>query len=99
MRKSCPVIGTSFKDLVSKLNGDEDLAYTLYFRYGDDVYDMTTEDLAPYTGNKIIEGVIEEEIPSFKQTITQDNKSYYRGQIEEPTIDKDGNLVLYVNYI
>lgn len=31
----------------------------------------------------------------FKQTITQDNKSYYRGQIEKPTIDKDGNLVLY----
>jgi hypothetical protein len=27
--------------------------------------------------------------------ITQDNKSYYRGQIEKPTIDKDGNLVLY----
>lgn len=31
----------------------------------------------------------------FKTTITQDNKSYYRGQIEKPTIDKDGNLVLY----
>lgn len=31
----------------------------------------------------------------FKTIITQDNKSYYRGQIEKPTIDKDGNLVLY----
>ena len=35
------------------------------------------------------------EAAGFKQTITQDDKSYYRGQIEEPTIDKDGNLVLY----
>lgn len=31
----------------------------------------------------------------FKTNITQNNKSYYRGQIEQPTIDKDGNLVLY----
>jgi len=30
----------------------------------------------------------------FEQPIVQDNKSYYRGQIEEPTIDKDGNLIL-----
>jgi hypothetical protein len=29
------------------------------------------------------------------QNITQDDKSYYRGQIEQPTIDKNGNLVLY----
>lgn len=28
------------------------------------------------------------------QSIEQDDKSYYRGQIERPTIDKDGNLVL-----
>ena len=27
--------------------------------------------------------------------ITQDNNSYYRGQIEKPIIDKDGNLILY----
>ena len=31
----------------------------------------------------------------FETEITQDNKSYYRGQIEQPTIDKNGNLVLY----
>ena len=31
----------------------------------------------------------------FKTTIIQDNKSYYRGQVEKPTIDKDGNLVIY----
>ena len=31
----------------------------------------------------------------FTVNIIQDNKSYYRGQIEEPTIDKDGNLILY----
>jgi hypothetical protein len=31
----------------------------------------------------------------FNQTITQNNESYFRGQIEKPTIDKDGNLVLY----
>ena len=31
----------------------------------------------------------------FTGNITQDNKSYYRGQIEEPIIDKDGNLILY----
>lgn len=31
----------------------------------------------------------------FIGNIIQDNKSYYRGQIEEPTIDKDGNLILY----
>lgn len=31
----------------------------------------------------------------FQTNITQDNKSYYRGQIEEPVIDKDGNLILY----
>jgi hypothetical protein len=35
------------------------------------------------------------EASGFKTTITQDDKSYYRGQIEKPTIDKDGNLVLY----
>ena len=27
-------------------------------------------------------------------TIKQDNKSYYRGQYDEPIIDKDGNLIL-----
>lgn len=27
--------------------------------------------------------------------VTQDDKSYYRGQIEQPIIDKNGNLVLY----
>jgi LysM repeat protein len=27
--------------------------------------------------------------------ITQDDKSYYRGQIEKPFIDKDGNLILF----
>lgn len=31
----------------------------------------------------------------FTGDIIQDNKSYYRGQIEQPTIDKNGNLVLY----
>lgn len=31
----------------------------------------------------------------FKQTITQDNNSYYRGQIDQPSFDKDDNLVLY----
>jgi len=31
----------------------------------------------------------------FKQIVTQDDKSYYRGQIEKPTIDKEGNLILY----
>ena len=35
------------------------------------------------------------DIASKLNVITQDDKSYYRGQIEEPTIDKDGNLVLY----
>jgi len=34
-------------------------------------------------------------ISKVEGNITQDNKSYYRGQIEKPTIDKDGNLVLY----
>jgi hypothetical protein len=63
MRKSCPVIGRSWKDLLSKVNGDEDLAYTLYFRYGDDVYDMSTEDLAPFTGNQVVEEIVEETTP------------------------------------
>ena len=31
----------------------------------------------------------------FKTNIIQDNESYYRGQIEKPIIDKDGNLILY----
>ena len=31
----------------------------------------------------------------YETSITQDNKSYYRGQIEKPTIDKNGNLVLH----
>ena len=35
------------------------------------------------------------EVLAFKQIVIQDDKSYYRGQIKEPTIDKDGNLVLY----
>jgi len=30
-----------------------------------------------------------------KNIISQDDKSYYRGQIEKPTIDEDGNLILY----
>lgn len=62
MKKSCPVIGRSWRDLVSKVNGDEDLAYALYFKYGDDVYDMTTEDLAPFTGANVITGIVEENI-------------------------------------
>lgn len=33
--------------------------------------------------------------PKAEEKVAQDDKSYYRGQIEEPTIDKDGNLVLY----
>ena len=35
------------------------------------------------------------EAVGFKTNITQDDKSYYRGQIEKPIIDKDGNLILY----
>ncbi len=31
----------------------------------------------------------------YETNIIQDNKSYYRGQIEKPTVDKNGNLVLY----
>jgi len=46
-------------------------------------------DSNPELANEVYETL------GFKQTLTQDNKSYYRGQIEEPTIDKDGNLVLY----
>ena len=91
MKKSCPVIGRSWRDLVSKVNGDEDLAYALYFKYGDDVYDMTTEDLAPFTGAQVIKGVIDDQ----DTPITQDNNSYYRGQIEKPFIDEDGNLILF----
>ena len=60
MKKSCPVIGRSWNDLVSKLNGDEDLAYTLYFKYGDDAYDMSTEDLAPFTGTQAVDTFVEE---------------------------------------
>ena len=43
----------------------------------------------PELANQVYEAL------GFKQTIIQDNKSYYRGQIEKPTIDKNGNLVLY----
>ena len=46
----------------------------------DDEYSSTTE-------------ILEDELPS-ELTIKQDDKSYYRGQYEEPIIDKDGNLIL-----
>jgi hypothetical protein len=35
------------------------------------------------------------EVLGYGTSIIQDNKSYYRGQIEKPTIDKNGNLVLH----
>ena len=35
------------------------------------------------------------EATSIKTNITQDDKSYYRGQISKPKIDKDGNLLLF----
>ena len=44
------------------------------------------------------EGAQEESFSLYSQLtnqITQDNKSYYRGQIEKPTIDENGNLVLH----
>jgi hypothetical protein len=69
MKKSCPVIGRSWKDLLSKVNGNEDLAYSLYFRYGDDVYDMSTEDLAPFTGTQVVDSFIEEENTSIKSGV------------------------------
>ena len=34
----------------------------------------------------------------FKQTITQDNKSYYRGQLEPFKLDSNGNLILEPKY-
>lgn len=43
----------------------------------------------PELANEVYEAL------GYKTSITQDNKSYYRGQTEEPTIDKNGNLVLY----
>jgi hypothetical protein len=46
-------------------------------------------DSNPELANEVYETL------GFTETIKQDDKSYYRGQIEEPTIDKDGNLVLY----
>lgn len=46
-------------------------------------------DSNPELANQVYETL------GFKQTITQDNKSYYRGQIDTPIIDKDGNLILY----
>lgn len=51
------------------------------------------------TGENLIQvsmaGFERVESGAIEETITQDNNSYYRGQIDEPTIDKDGNLVLY----
>lgn len=46
-------------------------------------------DSNPKLANDVYEAL------GFTGDIIQDNKSYYRGQIEEPTIDKNGNLVLY----
>ncbi len=46
-------------------------------------------DSNPELANQVYEAL------GFKQTVIQDDKSYYRGQIEEPTVDKNGNLVLY----
>jgi hypothetical protein len=43
----------------------------------------------PELANQVYEAL------GFKQSVTQDNKSYYRGQIEKPTIDAEGNLVLH----
>ena len=91
MKKSCPVIGRSWRDLLSKVNGDEELAYALYFKFGDDVYDMSTEDLSIYTGSEMVDAFIDDQ----DTPITQDNNSYYRGQIEKPFIDGDGNLILF----
>ena len=49
-------------------------------------YSQYLESLNKPNTNPILQG---------NQNITQDDKSYYRGQIEQPTIDKNGNLVLY----
>ena len=46
-------------------------------------------DSNPELANQVYEAL------GLNTTIVQDNKSYYRGQIEEPIIDKNGNLVLY----
>lgn len=50
------------------------------------IYSRYLESLNKPNTNPILQG---------NQNITQDDKSYYRGQIEQPTIDKNGNLVLY----
>jgi hypothetical protein len=52
-----------------------------------DISDLFNEN--PELANAVYEAL------GFETNITQDNKSYYRGQTERPTIDKDGNLVLY----
>ena len=46
----------------------------------------------PELANQVYEAL------GFKQTITQDNKSYYRGQLEPFKLDSNGNLILEPKY-
>jgi len=54
------------------------------------VYRKTNIDIFGQAGKQVIAGNV-----GAKYGITQNNSSYYRGQIEKPIIDENGNLVLY----